>query len=182
MERLVRSHAYQSSLSIELVAPGIGERDRFPHGRSEERSDLAPGEIDDVHTVGKGQVLGAARIPAIAAVSKLSRKLFSQLLPGRTKTVRSKAAERVMELLVVTKQAASRLVVVPNLLARFRIVQTFQVETPVVSVAPVQRRLHGAVQAKCRAVHGLADQVRRLLPILVGPGADRADSFLEWGV
>src|SRR5579883_1511788 len=124
--------------------------------RSEKQSDRAPSEIDRVHAVRKCEVLSAARIPSVAAVAKLSVEAITRLLPRGSKTVRAKAAKGVMEYLIVSEKAAPTLIVVPNFLTWRRVVETFDVKSAVVSVTPIKRCFHCAIEGSYSAVHDLA--------------------------
>src|SRR5262249_6010873 len=138
-------------------------------------------EIHRVHAIGKGQEIHGRSVPATGAVSQLSLEWLPRRLAGRSKTVRSEAAQALMQFRVVTDQAAPGLVEIPDFLARHRFVRAYDVEAAAVSVAPVERRLHPGTRGHGPALHDLAHETREPLLADVHPGTDRALALLERG-
>src|SRR5262249_49886255 len=157
--------------------PPTGEGYRLSRRGRKERTDRAPGKIDCVHAAGKDQVFAGLGPIGSAAIAELAREALLGFPSGRGKTVRSEAAEKLMEVGIVNEQPAPRVVIVPAFVAWLRVVDAEDVESSAISITHELGRLRPEERS---ALHrrALPRPEIDLLSVEVG-SLDHADARLE---
>src|SRR5437764_1175791 len=147
MERLVRADENPFPFSMKHIVARTSIGYRLSGSGNKDSSDRAPGKIDRVHAVRADQARAYLTVQTPTeqtprAVAKLSLEAFPRAHAGRSKTVRSEAANELMIGPVVSHQAALGLVEIPDFVARLGVVLVFDVESAATAVTPVERHLH----------------------------------------